>query len=174
LPVFSLSLRSYPGWDIFIDGAINPVPARIAYGGSDTGPVISTNISDIACNTVLNPKPGAVAEVRAGSNVTFAWSHWLYSHKGPITAWMAPYEGDIQDVNVNQLEFFKIAEDTMDKNGTWGTVRMMDNTNGTWTATIPSDIKPGNYVIRQEVCSLHLNPSQSALPKQYIQLGILS
>lgn len=114
------------------------------------------NSADIACAKVHSPAPGAIAEVRAGSNITFHWSRWLYSHKGPITAWMAPYEGNISDVDVNQLEFFKFAEDTMDEDGVWGTVRLMDKTNGTWTATVPADIKPGNYVIRHEV-SLHIS-----------------
>ena len=65
---------------------------------------------------------------------------------------MAPYVGDVADVDVNELEFFKFAEDTTDGDGVWGTDRLIDNTNGTWTATIPADIKPGNYIIRQEVC----------------------
>ena len=69
-----------------------------------------------------------------------------------MTAWMAPYEGDISKVDVNQLEFFKFAEDTMDASGTWSTIRMLDVTNNTWTAVIPADIKPGSYIIRQEVC----------------------
>lgn len=85
---------------------------------------------------------------------------------------MAPYEGDIADVNVNQLEFTKFAEDTIDENGVWGTVRMMDDTNGTWTATVPADIKPGNYVIRQEVRSeiLDLGSHSSSLPMFYLTL----
>ena len=143
--------RSYPGWDLTLDSQARPAPARIAYGGGSTGPVFDMTSKAIACNTRHTPAPGAVAEVRAGSNVTFHWSHWLYSHKGPITAWMAPYDGKISDVDVNSLEFFKFGEDTLDSNGVWGTVRMMDQTNGTWTATIPADIKPGNYVVRQEV-----------------------
>lgn len=109
------------------------------------------NSPDLACNSGHNPIPGAIAEVRAGANITFHWSHWLYSHKGPITAWMAPYVGDVAQVDLNKLEFIKFAEDTMDKNGVWANVRMMNQTNGTWTATVPADIKPGNYIIRQEV-----------------------
>ncbi|SPO06317.1 uncharacterized protein DNG_09006 [Cephalotrichum gorgonifer] len=145
----------YPGWDINLDPRITPTPARIAYGGGTTFPVTDANSPAIACNTVHNPAPGAIAEVRAGSDVTFHWSRWLYSHKGPLTAWMAPYEGDIADVNVNDLEFFKFGEETIDENGVWGTVKMLDDTNGTWTATIPADIKPGNYIIRQEIIALH-------------------
>ncbi len=64
---------------------------------------------------------------------------------------MAPYEGDVAAVNVNELEFVKFAEGAADTNGVWGTVKLMDNTNSTWTATIPADIKPGKYIIRHEV-----------------------
>ena len=148
---------SYPGWDVSLDPKLKPTPARIAYGGGDVGPLFDANSPDIACSRVHSPAPGAIAEVRAGSNITFHWSRWLYSHKGPITAWMAPYEGNITDVNVNELKFVKFAEDTVDEQGVWGTVRLMDKTNGTWTATVPADIKPGNYVIRQEA-SASLSP----------------
>ncbi|KAK3345981.1 glycoside hydrolase [Lasiosphaeria hispida] len=141
----------YPGWDVAIDPLLSPPPARIAYGGGIVGPIIDINSSSMACNMGRSPAPGATAEVRAGSTVTFHWSHWLYSHKGPITAWMAPYEGDIRNIDVSELEFFKFAEDTVDEAGVWANVRMMDKTNGTWTATIPADIRPGNYIVRHEV-----------------------
>ncbi|KAK5662223.1 hypothetical protein OQA88_8128 [Cercophora sp. LCS_1] len=145
----------YPGWDVYIDPLIKPTPSRIAFGGGDVNPLFNMSVPAIACGQGHTPAPGAIAEVRAGSNITFHWSRWLYSHKGPITAWMAPYEGDVSKVNVNELEFFKFAEDTIDEQGVWGTVRLMDKTNGTWTATVPADIKPGNYVVRQEMIALH-------------------
>lgn len=106
----------------------------------------------MACNTVHTPAPGFIAQARAGSNVTFHWSRWLHSHKGPITAWMAPYEGDVAAVDVNELEFVKFAEEAVDADGVWATDKLMDKTNGTWTATLPADIKPGKYIIRHEVC----------------------
>lgn len=153
---------SYPGWDVLIDSSINPIPNRIAFGGGYVFPILDANSRDVACNRVNKPTPGDIAEVRAGSKIKFHWSQWLYTHKGPITAWMAPYEGDVANVNVNELEFFKIAEDTV-KDGVWGTVKMIDDTNNTWTATIPADIKPGNYIIRQEV---RWKPSGWILPMQ--------
>jgi hypothetical protein len=142
---------SYPGYHNFSDPPLSPAPSRIAYGGGTTGPDFDADSVDVACNTVHNPAPGTIAQARAGSSVSFSWSRWLYSHKGPITAWMAPYEGDIADVNVNELEFFKFAEEAVDADGVWGTVKLLDETNGTWTASIPADIKPGKYIIRQEV-----------------------
>jgi hypothetical protein len=141
----------YPGWDPKVDPSYSPPLVRIGFAGGDTFPVTSTTSNDLACNVKQQPVPGAIAEVRAGSNVSFHWSAWLYSHKGPITAWMAPYQGKISDVDVNKLEFFKIAEETVGTDGIWANVRMMNFTNTTWTASIPADIKPGNYIIRNEV-----------------------
>ncbi|KAK0653134.1 glycoside hydrolase [Cercophora newfieldiana] len=142
----------YPGWDVYIDQYMQPKPARIAFGGGGPNPIFNVDGKELACN--FNPTaPGAIAEVRAGSDITFHWSRWLYSHKGPITAWLAPYEGDVAKVDVNKLEFFKITEDTVDDKGVWANVRMMDDKNMTWTATIPADIKPGTYVLRHEVSS---------------------
>lgn len=152
-------MRSYPGYDIFVDPELDTPPARIAYGGGVTGPIYDGNSADMACHTVHNPPPGSIAQARAGSKVTFHWSRWLYSHKGPLTAWMAPYDGAVADVKVNELEFFKFAEEAADDDGVWGTVKMLDDTNGTWTVTIPADIKPGTYIIRQEVSTCtHLYP----------------
>lgn len=145
--------HSYPGYDIFIDPALSPAPSRIAYGGGSTGPVFDATSAAMACGAVHNPAPGFIAQARAGSNVTFHWSRWLYSHKGPITAWMAPYEGEVAAVDVNKLEFVKFAEEAIGADGVWGTVKLLDKTNGTWTATIPADIKPGKYIIRHEVYS---------------------
>jgi hypothetical protein len=138
-----------------VDPSYNPPLKRIGYAGGDTFPVTSTTSNDLACNVPRQPVPGDIAEVRAGSDISFHWSAWLYSHKGPITAWMAPYEGSIADVNVNKLEFFKIAEETVSEEGLWANVRIMNFTDTTWTARIPADIKPGNYIIRHEVFEFH-------------------
>lgn len=161
---------SYPGYDIFIDPKLNPAPSRIAYGGGTPGPVFDADSADVACNTVHSPAPGFIAEARAGSDISFSWSRWLYSHKGPITAWMAPYEGDVADVNVNELEFFKFAEEAVDANGIWGTVKLLDETNGTWTASIPADIKPGTYIIRQEVSANPFHPARPSSINRFAQI----
>ena len=137
---------------MYIDPSTKPAPSRIAFGGGNVNPIFDLKSAAMACGSGHTPAPGSIAEVRAGSNITFHWSRWLYSHKGPMTAWMAPYEGAVGKVNVNQLEFVKFAEDTIDSKGVWATDRFMDQTNGTFTGTIPADIKPGNYIIRQEVC----------------------
>lgn len=72
---------------------------------------------------------------------------------------LVPASGDPADA-----EFFKIDEATYDpKTMTWGTDWLMKN-NGTREVTIPSDIKPGSYIIRHEIISLH-----NALNDDYIK-----
>jgi hypothetical protein len=61
-----------------------------------------------------------------------------------------PESGKTEDVN-----FFKIDEATYDpKTQTWGSDWLVKN-NNYHTSTIPSDIKPGTYVVRHELISLH-------------------
>ena len=57
--------------------------------------------------------------------------------------------------NPSDVEFFKIHETTYDpKSGTWGNDVLRKN-NMTWKVQIPSDIKPGDYIIRHELIALH-------------------
>jgi hypothetical protein len=53
---------------------------------------------DITCNKDAKA-PALIANARAGSNLTFQWSPWLMSHKGPLLTYMAPYEGNIEKVS---------------------------------------------------------------------------
>jgi cellulase len=56
---------------------------------------------------------------------------------------------------VEDVKYFKIHEASYDpKTMTWGTDWLMQNNNAQ-TVTIPSDIKPGTYVVRHEIISLH-------------------
>ncbi|KAK3900565.1 glycoside hydrolase [Staphylotrichum tortipilum] len=114
-------------------------------GGGSTGPVLNLSSPAIAWSILYAPAPGLVAQARAGSNVTFHWSRWLYSHKGPITAWIAPYEGDMAKVDM-KLEFRMFSQEAKGADG-----------NGFWTARLPADIKLGTYIIRQELTCFALN-----------------
>jgi lytic cellulose monooxygenase (C1-hydroxylating) len=62
-----------------------------------------------------------------------------------------PSEG----TSVNDVNFFKIDEATYDpKTDAFGTDELIANNNSR-TATIPSDIKPGIYVVRHEILAHH-------------------
>jgi cellulase len=63
---------------------------------------------------------------------------------------MLPESGKTEDV-----EFFKIDEASYDsKTDTFGSDWLVKNDNF-HTSTIPSDVKPGTYVVRHELISLH-------------------
>jgi hypothetical protein len=137
---------------------------RIAYGQSYSNhPRYATDnvlLPDIACGSNV-VHAGAIAPARAGSNITFGWSTWPITHNGPIMTYLGYYEGDIKDVNVNQVEFFKIAERGLDSDGvTWATNVLTANDNVT-AVTIPHDIRSGKYIVRHELITLHFATEDS-------------
>jgi hypothetical protein len=68
---------------------------------------------------------------------------------------MAPYSGDVKDVDVTKLKFFKIDEAGFDKKARlWASDKMIKRGNK-WTTTLPWDIKPGKYIVRHETIALH-------------------
>lgn len=114
----------------------------------------------MACN-VKSIAPAIIAPVRAGAKIKFSWNPWYISHKGPLIRYMAPYNGTIGNVNVNQLEFFKIGEKGLAEDGkTWAVDEMMAKGNVSF-ASIPHDIKPGDYVLRHEMIAMHYSTEDS-------------
>jgi len=116
--------------------------------------------TDIACGSNTVPAL-AQATARAGSNITFGWSTWPITHNGPIMTYMGQYDGDLAKTDVNKVKFFKIAELGLLPDGvTWATNVLTANDNVT-AVTIPHDVKPGNYVVRHEIITLHFATENS-------------
>jgi cellulase len=70
-----------------------------------------------------------------------------------------------EKASVNDVEFFKIDEDGYHpKDNSWGTDALIEN-NNTRTVTIPSNIKPGMYVVRHEIIGLHFAWTQNETKK---------
>jgi len=115
---------------------------------------------DMACGVKPNA-PALIAPARAGSQIKFQWNPWYNSHKGPLITYLAPYEGAVQNVDVNKLSFFKISEKGLAAdNRTWAVDEMMANGNISSTV-IPYDIKPGTYILRHELIALHYSTEDS-------------
>lgn len=78
-----------------------------------------------------------------------------------MMTYLGPYSGDINSVNITDIEFFKIAELGLSPDGkTWATQVLTANDNVT-TVTIPHDIRPGDYVVRREIITLHFATENS-------------
>jgi len=131
-----------------------PLPKRVQFASYAAWAVENANAPEMACGNKAVPAE-LVANGRAGSNITYYWSPWLPSHRGPMTSYLAPYTGELAKVNLNELKFFKIAEDALhDDNKTWATDKLIAD-NGLWSTSIPADIKRGTYVLRHELTALH-------------------
>ncbi|KAF2395570.1 glycoside hydrolase family 61 protein, partial [Trichodelitschia bisporula] len=119
------------------------------------GPVMDVSSPDIACRFSPLQAPQIHAVARAGSTISFKWTDWFANHKGPLLTYMGlmPTENS----SPNDVSYFKIHESTYDsKTEEWGSDVLIKN-NNVMTATIPSDIKPGFYVVRHELISLHFS-----------------
>ncbi|KFH41895.1 Polysaccharide monooxygenase Cel61a-like protein [Hapsidospora chrysogenum ATCC 11550] len=107
---------------------------------------------DVICHKQATPGKSQIP-VRAGDTITVKWNTWPDSHKGPVIDYLANCGGSCTNANKNSLQWFKIAEKGL-TNGVWAADELMRNGN-TWDITIPSDIAPGNYVLRHEIIALH-------------------
>ena len=127
-------------------------------------PIFFVNDTGIACN---NPgtAPSSYIPIEAGQDLTAIYWYWLHP-VGPMSVWLADCDGPCEDVDVNQLDFFKIWEaGLLEGNmveGMWYQKQFQkwDGSPATWPVTIPSTLKPGLYVVRHEILSIHIADSR--------------
>ncbi|KAF2426186.1 glycoside hydrolase, partial [Tothia fuscella] len=165
LKSFVVDGNAYPAFDPAFDYDAKYVSKRIewgfAKGRGGVGPVERVDGKDVACRFAPLKEPGFAAPARAGSEISFKWLDWFQSHKGPVITYMGLLP---ENKDPYSAEFFKIDESAYDpKTRTWGTDVLMKNKN-TRTVTIPSDLKPGTYIVRHEIISLH-----NALNDDYVK-----
>jgi len=106
------------------------------------------------------PEAGRAANrkcpIAAGSTIGIQWHHNSNAasddiieatHKGPVMVYLAKSDSGAGAV------WFKIYEDGL-SGGRWGVERLLDR-RGRVDVTIPTDIAPGNYLLRGEIIALH-------------------
>lgn len=134
-------------------------------------PIFSVYDNGLACNT-----PGTTASsyipIMAGENLTAVYWYWLHP-VGPMSVWLAdcsPF-GSCEQADPNKLDFFKIAEEGLLNGsvpeGVWYQ-RAFQNWDGSpdlWPVTIPKTIRPGLYVVRHEILSLHIENKPQFYPE---------
>ncbi|KAK3945751.1 glycosyl hydrolase family 61-domain-containing protein [Diplogelasinospora grovesii] len=128
-------------------------------GDSDNGFVAPDAFGgpDIICHKNATPG-GGHATVAAGDKISIQWTPtWPDSHHGPVLDYLAACNGDCETVDKTTLQFFKIdgaGYVSGSDPGLWATDTLIAD-NSTWLVQIPSDLKPGNYVLRHEIIALH-------------------
>lgn len=129
----------------------------------DTGPVYGRDVStpDIICSIQATNSKIYAKPIAAGSTIGLHWTTWPESHHGPIITYLAACNGDCTTVDKEQLEWFKIEEmgqlspgEGGGKTGEWADDKLRA-ADGAWSVKIPSSIKAGNYVLRNEIIALH-------------------
>ncbi|CZT44775.1 related to endoglucanase [Rhynchosporium secalis] len=113
--------------------------------------------SDIICH--LGAKNAALsAPIKGGGNIKFHWNTWPESHKGCVLNYLASCGDDCTTVDKTTLKWFKISEAGLLDNtavpGRWAADDLRTN-NFTGSVTIPASVRPGKYVVRHEIISLH-------------------
>ncbi|KAL2270511.1 hypothetical protein VTJ83DRAFT_2695 [Remersonia thermophila] len=155
-------------------------PERVGWfnTATDDGFVPPSNYStpDIICHRD-GASPRGHAPVAAGEKVLVQWNGWPVGHVGPILTYLAPCGGLAGDeqgctgVDKTALRWSKIDDSkpafqmlprgvrapgraTFPPGQYWAT-DMLVAANNSWTVVVPSWVKPGPYVLRQEIIALH-------------------
>ncbi|KAJ5281991.1 hypothetical protein N7478_007363 [Penicillium angulare] len=152
---------SYEGWDINVFPYESDPPAVIAWGTPNTSNGFITpdqyNSTDIICHLSATNAKGH-APVAAGDKVNLQWTAWPDTHHGPVITYLANCGDSCETADKTTLEFFKISAvglvDDTDVPGAWGDDQLIAN-NNSWLVEIPPTLKPGYYVLRNEIIALH-------------------
>ncbi|KAG8779274.1 hypothetical protein FRC12_024477 [Ceratobasidium sp. 428] len=132
---------------------------------ASNSPVSSLSSSDVACNVNGNNPAAATCSVAAGTKVTVEMHQQPGdrscaneaiggNHDGPTIIYMAKVS-DAASAIGSTVGWFKVAQTGLVSKDYWGTDVMNANC-GKVDFAIPSDIAPGDYLIRAEVIALHV------------------
>ncbi|GAM83789.1 hypothetical protein ANO11243_017790 [Dothideomycetidae sp. 11243] len=144
----------------------------------DYGYVSDVSNINITCHKGAYPGSQYIP-LAAGSEVKMEWSG-SWPHPGPVMSYLARCPGSCTQADPATLQFFKIAESGLLKNTNntweglyWASNALRDNSN-TGVVKLPSNIKPGNYVLRHEILALHAayNVSGAQFYPQCVNLRI--
>jgi len=125
---------------------------------SKVDPVKGANNTFLNCGQDAQPA-SLVASANPGDLLTFDWrggdlSHWPHN-TGPLMNYLTSCGNTTCDqYDPQDSEWFKISEIGTQSNGSWVQQELMNGF--TVNTTLPTDIKPGQYILRHEIIALHL------------------
>jgi hypothetical protein len=152
---------TYPGFTGFSPASS---PKTIQYQWPDYNPTMTVGDAKMRCNG--GTSADLSAPVAAGQNVTAVWSQWTHA-QGPVMVWLFKCPGDFGSCKGDGKGWFKIDQMGMWGNNpnseNWGTAIVLKTLK--WSSAIPSNLAPGNYLIRHELLALH----QANTPQFYAE-----
>ncbi|CDO75943.1 Auxilliary Activities Family 9 protein [Trametes cinnabarina] len=124
---------------------------------NDVSPVKGTDNKFLSCGQNAQ-KAALLADAKPGSKVSFQWvsgtgGNWPHN-VGPLLTYMASC-GSIGCANIDSAnaKWFKIEEDGLHSDGTWAMNTIYQGKPA--EVQLPSNIAPGEYLIRHEILALH-------------------
>ncbi|RKU41303.1 hypothetical protein DL546_003220 [Coniochaeta pulveracea] len=123
----------------------------------------------LACNNPGTPPPSYIP-IRAGDNITAVYWYWLHP-VGPMTVWLAACGDSCINVDPATVQWFKIWEAGLLSGnvpeGMWYQKQFQnwDGSPDLWPVTIPLNLKPGLYMIRHEILSIHIENKPQFYPE---------
>lgn len=125
-------------------------------------PIFSPANTSLSCNT-----PGAPARsyipITAGQSLTAVYAYWVHT-VGPMIAWLAYCDNagnDCATFDSSTAAWFKIGERGLQEGGietgVWfqKAFSRWDGAPSLWEEVIPASLRPGRYLVRHEIISLH-------------------
>ncbi|KAI6001307.1 glycoside hydrolase family 61 protein [Pisolithus albus] len=117
-----------------------------------TNPSLNCGMNATEASDVANTNPGSQMLVHwvGGSTGDSNWPH----NVGPIMHYMTKCSGSCSSFDSTSAEWFKISELGLETSDTWYQANLVVEEPA--NVTIPSNIEPGEYLLRSEIISLQL------------------
>lgn len=125
-------------------------------------PIFEVSNHSLSCNTPGTPAR-AYIPITAGQNITAVYAYWVHT-VGPMIAWLAYCANDANDCRTFDsatASWFKIGQkglqDGTIEMGNWfqKTFSRWDGGPSLWSERVPGNLRPGRYLVRHEIISLH-------------------
>jgi len=151
--------NTYPAFDERMDGKVGAKRVEWTFRSNGVPWAPITNVESPGFTCGMDAKaPALKVKARAGAKVAIEWSGIVRTHYGPIMSYLANMPSP--STSPQSLSFFKIDEKGWNPSTKkWANEVLVAN-NYKDQLQLPSDIKPGTYVLRTELLALHYASTQ--------------
>ncbi|KAF2868856.1 glycoside hydrolase family 61 protein-like protein [Massariosphaeria phaeospora] len=150
----------YPGYDPYAPQEAQDLADWMPQRKWTTNePIFQPSNLSLACNFPGTPARASIP-ITAGATITAVYYSWVHT-VGPMVAWMAHCGADCRALDASAAAWFKIGEKGLQagdiETGDWfqKTFSRWDGAPSLWSERVPAALRPGKYLIRHEIISLH-------------------